>query len=151
MVTGKPKAPLDSEWKLARSQKDAEPLLSRARGFHDAFVRNAHLDSGTYVNQELQSIEKTHASMWMLLQTQWEDTPAIELLFAEIEDVEYNSAYDRSGTIELSPNSCKVQLGGWRIEARKLYFRFGSSEDLGPRPPTLYERELPGDFTLIGE
>ncbi len=130
----------DSGWRVARSQDDAEALLSRTRSFHDAFVRVVFLDSGTHVNDNLESIEGDFPSIRMLVQTQWADTPAIEFFFEGVESVEFASVYDRRGSVRLAGRSCEVCLGGWRIASARMHFRFGSSEDLGPGPIGIWDR-----------
>jgi hypothetical protein len=140
-----------SEWTVARSEEEVEVLLSRTRGFHDSFVRFAHLDSGTYVTNRFESVDEKYASLWMLVQTQWADTPAVELLFEELERIEFVPNYDLQGSVNLSSSGCDVAFAGCRIRAAKLHFRFGASEDLGPSPPAFHQRRLPKSFALPGE
>ncbi len=135
--------PVAPSWMEVRSKEDAELLLSRTRGFHDAVMRIAHLDSGSYVNTRLELLEKAFSSLWILVQTQWDDAPAVELLFAELERFEFDRRYERHGTVKPSSGGYEMVFGGWKVRAAKLYFRFGSTEDLGPYPKAFNEADLP--------
>ncbi len=140
----------DSGWEVARSQDDAEVLLVRTRGFHDVFFRVAYIDSGAYVDKKSYSCEADYPSLWMLVQTQWADTPAVELLLERLERVEFMFNKDRCGRVRLGAGGWEVVLGGWQMIAARLLFRFGTSEDLGPSPPTFWSR-VSDSFGLVGE
>lgn len=147
----KVKTPPDSDWRIARTEEDAETLLARTRGFHDVFFRVASVDSGTYVDNRQQSLEKQYPSLWVLIQTQWADTPVVEFIFDELKKVEFVPGREPPGSVELDSSSCRVIMCGWEISSAKLFFRFGGSKDLGPSPPNFHERNLPSAFTLVGD
>lgn len=73
-------------WQSIETDADVERLLSAFGGFHDACLREAHIWSETYVNEDLSMACPSHLDthVRLLFQRQWRNPTAIELLFDEV-------------------------------------------------------------------
>ena len=130
-------------WEEVRTDEDVERLLSRTRDFHDAFVRVMHVETGAYVNSRFELCDIRPGSLWVLIQTQWNDVPAVELFLAELRGFEYDHSLDRKGSLTLEAEEHKLVFGAWSFKAEKLYYRLGGAGDLGLYPKIMRERILP--------
>jgi hypothetical protein len=74
------------EWKEIKTQTDAEALMDLVNEFHDGCIREAHLWTGYWVNNELSMNcpSNLHNCIRFLIQRQWKNPVAIELLFKEV-------------------------------------------------------------------
>ena len=81
-------APLyvEMNWTTVESQIDADALMKRFGRFHDGCLREAHLWTGYWVSDDLSMVcpDGLHNSIRMLIQRQFENPSAIELLFEEV-------------------------------------------------------------------
>ena len=121
-------------WQELSSSEDAERLLSRCYDFHDAFPRFAQLDSGTYVNRDLQAVECRTGVLLLRIQAQWKDMPAIELVFLGLEMLKFDVHRDRDGRLEYCGDKVRLVVGGWEVQAERLFYRLGTAHDLGDKP-----------------
>ncbi len=117
-------------WNAINSEEDSEIFLSWIRGFHDAVTRLAELDSGSYINQDFEMIEEREPSLWILVQTQWEDTPCVELWFSGVEKIELNARSDRNGELRLLNKKSVMHFGIWKVQFKRLSYRVKSPDDL---------------------
>jgi hypothetical protein len=73
-------------WKEIKSQSDADHLMDLFGGFHDACLREAHLWTDHWVGPTLSMSCPGHLDnrLRLLVQRQFKDPSAIELLFEEL-------------------------------------------------------------------
>ena len=92
------------EWKAIRGQEDCENLLDLFGGFQDGCVRELHAWTGHYVDQEFSMACDPTFNLRMLVQRQWRDPSAIELVFGEVESIKWFPA---------KPDSDDTILNAW--------------------------------------
>src|SRR5471030_561709 len=77
-------ADVSRSWQDLRTQTEIEKLMSLFGHFHDACVREIHVVTGHYVDQELSMHVDWRTTVHMLIQRQFVDPSAIELRFEEV-------------------------------------------------------------------
>lgn len=73
-------------WIPLTTQVELDALLLRFGNFHDGCIREAHIWTETYVMEDLKMHPPGHLDtrIRLLVQRQWRDPSAIELLFEEV-------------------------------------------------------------------
>ncbi|MBW3622264.1 MAG: hypothetical protein KY468_02515 [Armatimonadetes bacterium] len=74
------------DWTEIVNYEGIEVLMSAFGGFHDACIREAHLWTGHYVDDDMSMTVEPWVCARMLLQRQWRNPSAIELLFIGVHD-----------------------------------------------------------------
>ncbi len=74
------------KWNEIKKQSDVDYLMKEFRDFHDSCIREAHIWTATWVNQDLSmSISpELDVNMRLHIQRQYTDPIAIELFFEEL-------------------------------------------------------------------
>ena len=132
-----------TSWKRLESQADADSLMKLFGGFHDGCLREVHIRAGNSVDSDLmmrcRDYRDTHARL--LIQRQWKDPSAIELLFEQVvtfhllpspencDSIIYTAALFRredtfywADTSDWRPDSADRDKATW-IAAKKLSWR----------------------------
>jgi hypothetical protein len=73
-------------WNELRSEEDIETLMAAFGGFHDSCIREAHLWTGHAVHDDLSMSVEPWVCARILIQRQFRNPSAIELLFAGVMD-----------------------------------------------------------------
>jgi hypothetical protein len=135
-------------WQDLSAPAQIERLMSRFGNFHDAYVREMHVVTGNYVDQDLSMHVDWRTTVHMLVQRQFAEPSAIELRFEEVvglrvcpppdcEAIIFNAAFFlRDGVLywadssDWTPESSERGEFTW-VAARKASWR-DASEWLGP-------------------
>ena len=129
-------------WNAITDQTGIDELLTLFGNFHDACIREIHVVTGTYVQENLSMTVNSKTTLHMLVQRQSRQLSAIELRAEELvalrleipppdhENIIYSALlFIRDGTIYWIPNgwldSEPPEDGTW-IAARKLSWREAS-------------------------
>jgi hypothetical protein len=74
------------EWKEIKTQNDADALMNLVGEFHDGCIREAHLWTGYWIdnNLSMNCPDNLHNRIRFLIQRQWRNPSAVELLFEEV-------------------------------------------------------------------
>jgi hypothetical protein len=139
------------DWLSLAEAAELENLMLRFGNFHDGCVREIHIATGHYVDQDLSMTVDWRTNVRMLVQRQYRDPSAIELRFDSVismhlsppppncESIIIDAAFFvRDGIYYWADNSlwkperaCDGNTT-W-IAARHVYWR-DASDWLGPRP-----------------
>lgn len=138
------------KWLSLVQPAELDDLMHRFGNFHDSCVREIHVATGHYVNQDLRMTVDWRTNVRMLVQRQFRNPSAIELNFDDVislhlsppppncESIIFNAAlFVRDGVYYWAENSlwkperaCDGETT-W-IAARNAYWR-DASDWLGPR------------------
>ena len=73
-------------WNELRTQQEIDEFMKKIHGFHDSCIKEMKYSSGAYVEKNLSMLPiNTKRTLTVLIQRQFEDIPALELEFSELE------------------------------------------------------------------
>lgn len=76
-------------WHVLSTQEDIDHLLNLFGVFHDSCVREMHVWTGHFVNDQLGMTCEPSFNLRVLFQRQWREPSAIEMVFGEVESLKW--------------------------------------------------------------
>jgi hypothetical protein len=143
------KEAVSRDWQSLRTPSDLTNLLRAFGNFHDACLRELHVQTGNYVDDALSMHVDWRTTIHMLIQRQFAAPPAIELRFEEVvqvricppepdcENIIWGAAffledgiYYWADTPDWRPDDDRA--GSTWVAARQVFWR-DASDWMGPR------------------
>ena len=122
-------------WCRLESEVNWRELEGLVAGFHDGVIKEMHWLHGEYVNRSLEMVYAGKPSLWMLIQLQLSETPAVEIRFHGVSECSVSAARELEPTVNFERDSIALALssdGHDRVVAERCEYRLGGLELLGP-------------------
>lgn len=83
-------------WNEIKTREDIDAFMDKMGGFHDGCLKELRFESGAYVGENLAMMPiNTKRNVYVILQRQYKDPSAIEMLFADVEWLNLRPAGER--------------------------------------------------------
>ncbi len=75
------------QFKEVKNQAEFDELETLMAGFHDSLIKEVHILNPGYVDQESIMYLSTFYNLRLLIQSQWNESPAIEVILGEVYEI----------------------------------------------------------------
>jgi hypothetical protein len=134
------------------SESDWQTLDEAVYGFHDSVIKEARWSRKEYVNNSLQMVNAGLPNLWVLIQIQFRDFPAVELIFHGVKEFSITTSQEVEPTFRAGRDGITFCFSGSSnynyVEAERCEYRILDSSWLGPGPFETPEIELPESSKL---
>jgi len=124
-------------WYRITTVDDWRKLNDLVAGFHDGVLKELHWTHSEYVNQEFEMVYVENPRVWLLVQLQSQETPAVEMRFGGVTECTVNAARELESSISIESKSIMFSLsadGASRVVAETCEYRLRGLEMLGSGP-----------------
>lgn len=124
-------------WYPIRTQADWDRLNAYVCGFHDGVIKEMHWSHGEFVDLAGEMVYGGRPTLWILVQLQLLDFPAVELRFAGVTRCSISTDYELEVSARVDSSCIKFSLssaGSNLIIAESCDYRFAGADLLGAGP-----------------
>src|SRR5215468_10308233 len=97
-------------WYRITTVDDWRKLNDLVAGFHDGVLKELHWTHSEYVNQEFEMVYVENPRVWLLVQLQSQETPAVEMRFGGVTECTVNAARELESSISIESKSIMFSL-----------------------------------------